>query len=78
MTATAVTTRARCILEDAIKLYLETIGEPHLFITGWVVSVALASPDDENDRYVNTRTPGMPYHTALGLFYKGIESLRRS
>lgn len=70
------TDAARVILEDALHLYLESLGEPDLVITGWVVTVSLASPEDEGDRYTQTRAPGMPYHSALGLLYKGVEMIR--
>lgn len=66
-------------LDDAVRKWIAT-AEPEAMITGWVLSAVGVRPadDDEISIYFQTRSNGLPFHSALGLHHNAIHDMHAS
>ncbi|MEV7472245.1 hypothetical protein AB0N33_00845 [Pseudarthrobacter oxydans] len=63
-------------VHDAIAAHIADVNEgEHIFLTDWQLTAAAAMASDANlTLYFNVGT-NAPYHSRLGLMYRGLEML---
>jgi hypothetical protein len=61
-------------LDKAISTFVTASGNPGALLTGWVLSGSLKHPAlHQSDGYFIQHSPGLPYHSQLGLLMAGLE-----
>jgi len=63
------TNEALAELDKAISAYSEAEGDQGAIVTGWVLSLSVMHPYG----YFTTNSPGLPYHSQLGLLHAALE-----
>jgi hypothetical protein len=68
------TNEALAELDKAISAYSEAGGDQGAIVTGWVLSLSVMHPSlPGSDGYFATNSPGLPYHSQLGLLHAALE-----
>ena len=66
-------------LDDAIAGYVRATGDEGAILTGWVLSGSVQHPSvPGSDGYFTDNSPGLPYHSQLGLLMTSIQEKKNT
>jgi len=64
-------------LDTAIGAFAEADGDQGAIVTGWVLNVSVVHPSlPGSDGYFSAHSPGLPYHSQLGLLHSALEEMK--
>lgn len=70
-------TEAHKALDSAISTFSDIDGDAGALVTGWVLSVSVVHPSlPGSDGYFSSHSPGLPYHSQLGLHHSALEEMK--
>ena len=71
------TDEALSTLDEAVGAFAKEGGDEGSILTGWVLSVSVMHPSmPGSDGYFSAHSPGLPYHTQMGLFHSALEEMK--